>query len=53
MTLASCLLKPVEQWFPAAAWVTYGKKIREGSFSGKTGFKLDGGMKDAAFVRRL
>ena len=42
-----------EQWFPAAAWVNYGKKIRDGTFSGKTGFKLDGGMKDAAFIRRL
>lgn len=43
----------LEQWFPAAAWVNYGKKIRDGTFSGKTGFKLDGGMKDAAFIRRL
>ena len=45
--------KNIEQWFPAAAWVNYGKKIRDGTFSGKTGFKLDGGMKDAAFIRRL
>ncbi|KAF6219068.1 hypothetical protein HO133_005612 [Letharia lupina] len=43
----------IQQWFPAAAWVNYGKKIRDGTFSGKTGFKLDGGMKDAAFIRRL
>ena len=43
----------LEQWFPAAAWINYGKKIRDGTFSGKTGFKLDGGMKDAAFIRRL
>lgn len=42
-----------EQWFPAAAWINYGKKIRDGTFSGKTGFKIDGGMKDAAFIRRL
>lgn len=42
-----------EQWFPAAAWVNYGKKIRDGSFSGATGFKLPGGMKDASFIRRL
>ena len=45
--------RKAEQWFPAAAWVNYGKKIRDGTFSGKTGFKLDGGMKDAAFIRRL
>jgi len=43
----------IKQWFPAPAWVNYGKKICEGTFSGKTGFKLDGGMKDAAFIRRL
>ena len=43
----------LEQWFPAASWINYGKKIRDGTFSGKTGFKLDGGMKDAAFIRRL
>lgn len=42
-----------EQWFPAPAWVNYGKKIRDGSFSGKTGFTLPGGMKDASFIRRL
>ncbi len=42
-----------EQWFPAPAWINYGKKISEGTFSGKTGFKIDGGMKDAAFIRRL
>lgn len=42
-----------EQWFPAAAWINYGKKIRDGTFSGATGFRLDGGMKDAAFIRRL
>ncbi|KAI9818746.1 MAG: hypothetical protein M1827_007566 [Pycnora praestabilis] len=43
----------IQQWFPAAAWVNYGKKIRDGSFSGKTGFTLPGGMKDASFIRRL
>lgn len=42
-----------EQWFPTAAWVNYGKKIRDGSFSGKTGFTLPGGMKDASFIRQL
>ena len=42
-----------ETWFPAPSWVNYGKKIRDGTFSGKTGFKIDGGMKDAAFIRRL
>jgi len=43
----------IQQWFPAAAWVNYGKKIRDGTFSGKTGFTLPGGMKDAAYIRRL
>ncbi|OAP62258.1 hypothetical protein AYL99_04461 [Fonsecaea erecta] len=43
----------IQQWFPAAAWVNYGKKIRDGAFSGKTGFTLPGGMKDAAYIRRL
>ncbi|EMR69517.1 hypothetical protein MGN70_013916 [Eutypa lata] len=43
----------IQQWFPAAAWVNYGKKIRDGAFSGKTGFTLPGGMKDASYIRRL
>jgi len=43
----------IQQWFPAASWVNYGKKIRDGTFSGKTGFSLTGGMKDAAYIRRL
>jgi len=43
----------IQTWFPAAAWVNYGKKIRDGTFSGKTGFTLPGGMKDAAYIRRL
>jgi len=43
----------IQQWFPAAAWVNYGKKIRDGTFSGATGFTIPGGMKDAAFIRRL
>lgn len=47
------VLNTVEQWFPAPAWINYGKKIRDGTFSGATGFRLDGGMKDAAFIRRL
>lgn len=48
------LLKAIPaQWFPAASWIKYGKKIRDGGFSGATGFKIDGGMKDAAFIRRL
>jgi hypothetical protein len=42
-----------EQWFPAPAWINYGKKIRDGTFSGKTGFTLSGGMKDASYIRRL
>ncbi|OTB17016.1 hypothetical protein K445DRAFT_57995 [Daldinia sp. EC12] len=43
----------IQQWFPAPAWVNYGKKIRDGAFSGTTGFTLPGGMKDAAYIRRL
>ncbi|KAI1619963.1 NAD binding domain of 6-phosphogluconate dehydrogenase-domain-containing protein [Exophiala viscosa] len=43
----------IQAWFPAAAWVNYGKKIKDGTFSGKTGFTLPGGMKDASFIRRL
>ncbi|OTB05025.1 hypothetical protein M426DRAFT_11114 [Hypoxylon sp. CI-4A] len=43
----------LQLWFPAPAWVNYGKKIRDGAFSGSTGFTLDGGMKDASFIRRL
>ncbi|KAI0007414.1 NAD(P)-binding protein [Xylariaceae sp. FL0662B] len=43
----------IQQWFPAPAWVNYGRKIRDGAFSGKTGFTLPGGMKDASYVRRL
>lgn len=42
-----------EQWFPAPAWVNYGKKIRDGAFSGATGFTIPGGMKDASYIRRL
>ncbi|KAI1464597.1 NAD(P)-binding protein [Daldinia caldariorum] len=34
-------------------WVNYGKKIRDGAFSGATGFTLPGGMKDATYIRRL
>ncbi|KAI1077018.1 NAD(P)-binding protein [Whalleya microplaca] len=43
----------IQQWFPAPAWVNYGRKIRDGAFSGKTGFTLPGGMKDASYIRRL
>lgn len=43
----------IQAWFPAAAWINYGKKVRDGSFSGGTGFTLSGGMKDAAYIRRL
>ncbi|KAI8957737.1 NAD(P)-binding protein [Daldinia sp. FL1419] len=43
----------IQQWFPAPAWVNYGKKIRDGAFSGTTGFTIPGGMKDAAYIRRL
>jgi len=50
---AELFYKFIEQWFPAAAWVNYGKKIRDGSFSGATGFTIPGGMKDAAHIRRL
>ncbi|KAK3171309.1 hypothetical protein OEA41_003393 [Lepraria neglecta] len=39
--------------FILAAWVNYGKKIRDGTFRGKTGFKLDGGLKDAAYIRQV
>ncbi|GAE00171.1 hypothetical protein UM02592.1 [Paecilomyces variotii No. 5] len=43
----------IQQWFPAPAWINYGKKIRDGAFSGKTGFTIPGGMKDASYIRRL
>ncbi|KAI1088913.1 NAD(P)-binding protein [Rostrohypoxylon terebratum] len=43
----------IQQWFPAPAWVNYGKKIRDGAFSGTTGFTIPGGMKDASYIRRL
>ncbi|XDG07406.1 hypothetical protein ABKA04_007021 [Annulohypoxylon sp. FPYF3050] len=43
----------IQQWFPAPAWVNYGKKIRDGAFSGATGFTIPGGMKDASYIRRL
>ncbi|KAI2464411.1 NAD(P)-binding protein [Annulohypoxylon bovei var. microspora] len=43
----------IQHWFPAPAWVNYGKKIRDGTFSGSTGFTLPGGMKDASYIRRL
>lgn len=33
--------------------MNYGKKIRDGAFSGKTGFTIPGGMKDASYIRRL
>ena len=33
--------------------MNYGKKIRDGTFSGKTGFTIPGGMKDASYIRRL
>lgn len=33
--------------------MNYGKKIRDGTFSGATGFTISGGMKDAGFIRRL
>ncbi|KAI1126607.1 NAD binding domain of 6-phosphogluconate dehydrogenase-domain-containing protein [Nemania abortiva] len=39
--------------FPAPAWLNYGKKIRDGTFSGATGFTIPGGMKDAGLIRRL
>lgn len=42
-----------EAWFPTPAWVNYGRKIRDGSFSGDSGFRIPGGMKDASFIRRL
>ncbi|KKA16335.1 hypothetical protein T310_10069 [Rasamsonia emersonii CBS 393.64] len=50
---ANLFYKFIQQWFPAPAWVNYGKKIRDGAFSGKTGFTLPGGMKDASYIRRL
>ncbi|KAI2634811.1 NAD(P)-binding protein [Hypomontagnella submonticulosa] len=43
----------IQHWFPAPAWVNYGRKIRDGAFSGQTGFTLPGGMKDASYIRRL
>ncbi|KAI1212603.1 NAD(P)-binding protein [Annulohypoxylon truncatum] len=43
----------IQQWFPAPAWMNYGKKIRDGAFSGTTGFTIPGGMKDASYIRRL
>ncbi|KAI0544060.1 NAD binding domain of 6-phosphogluconate dehydrogenase-domain-containing protein [Xylaria curta] len=43
----------IETWFPAPAWLNYGKKIRDGAFSGTSGFTIPGGMKDAGFIRRL
>ncbi|KAI1460019.1 NAD(P)-binding protein [Annulohypoxylon moriforme] len=43
----------IQQWFPAPAWINYGKKIRDGAFSGTTGFSIPGGMKDASYIRRL
>ncbi|QYT00153.1 NAD_binding_2 domain-containing protein [Trichoderma simmonsii] len=43
----------IQKWFPTPAWLNYGKKIRDGAFSGKTGFTLPGGMKDASYIRRL
>ncbi|OJJ87454.1 NAD(P)-dependent oxidoreductase [Aspergillus glaucus CBS 516.65] len=43
----------IQAWFPAPAWVNYGKKIRDGAFSGATGFTIPGGMKDASFIRTL
>lgn len=33
--------------------MNYGKKIRDGAFSGVTGFTIPGGMKDAAYIRQL
>ncbi|KAI0423475.1 NAD binding domain of 6-phosphogluconate dehydrogenase-domain-containing protein [Xylaria sp. FL1042] len=43
----------IQIWFPAPAWLNYGKKIRDGAFSGAMGFTIPGGMKDAGFIRRL
>ncbi|KAI0193046.1 hypothetical protein EV127DRAFT_385906 [Xylaria flabelliformis] len=43
----------IQTWFPAPAWLNYGKKIRDGAFSGTSGFTIPGGMKDAGFIRRL
>ncbi|KAI1751971.1 NAD binding domain of 6-phosphogluconate dehydrogenase-domain-containing protein [Xylaria castorea] len=43
----------IETWFPAPAWLNYGKRIRDGAFSGTSGFTIPGGMKDAGFIRRL
>ncbi|KAI0110759.1 NAD binding domain of 6-phosphogluconate dehydrogenase-domain-containing protein [Nemania sp. FL0031] len=43
----------IENHFPAPAWLNYGKKIRDGAFSGATGFTIVGGMKDAGLIHRL
>ncbi|GAW17791.1 hypothetical protein ANO14919_072580 [Xylariales sp. No.14919] len=43
----------IQAWFPAPAWQNYGRKIRDGAFSGSSGFTILGGMKDAGFIRRL
>ncbi|KAJ3572096.1 hypothetical protein NPX13_g5163 [Xylaria arbuscula] len=43
----------IQAWFPAPAWQNYGRKIRDGAFSGSSGFTIPGGMKDAGFIRRL
>ncbi|KAI0975092.1 NAD binding domain of 6-phosphogluconate dehydrogenase-domain-containing protein [Xylaria arbuscula] len=43
----------IQAWFPAPAWQNYGRKIRDGEFSGSSGFTIPGGMKDASFIRRL
>ncbi|KAJ8130852.1 hypothetical protein O1611_g2774 [Lasiodiplodia mahajangana] len=43
----------IKTHFPAPAWLNYGKRIRDGAFSGATGFTIPGGMKDAGLIRRL
>ncbi|KAH8157468.1 hypothetical protein CIB48_g10778 [Xylaria polymorpha] len=49
----NCFYDFIQIWFPAPAWLNYGKKIRDGAFSGTSGFTIPGGMKDAGFIRRL
>lgn len=50
---ASQTYELVKDMFPAPPFINYGNKMVTDSFDGKTGFAIDGGLKDATHVRRL
>lgn len=50
---AANLYDVIKTIFPTAAFMGYGAKILNDQFDGTKGFTLEGGLKDASYVRKL